>query len=92
MLRKLTGVPTTGKAAIVEVTHLKPPSTHTVLKWIYAVNRVRQLEIEYIVVDGGSTDGTVREIENFANEMKLKSEVEQRRFSSAGSSGRTRPG
>ena len=37
-------------------------------------------EIEYIVIDGGSTDGTAREIENFANEVKSKSEVEQRRF------------
>ena len=50
--KELTGVPTTGEAATVEVTHLKPPSTHTILKWIYAVNRVRQLEIEYIVVVG----------------------------------------
>ena len=38
-------------------------------------------EIEYIVVDGGSTDGTVCEIENFAKEVKAKSEVEQRSFS-----------
>ena len=37
-------------------------------------------EIEYIVIDGGSADGTAREIENFANEVKSKSEVEQRRF------------
>ena len=40
-----------------------------------------RLEIEHIVVDGGSTDGTVREIENFAKKVKSKSEVEQRRFS-----------
>ena len=40
------------------------------------------VEIEYIVVDGGSTDGTVREIENFAKKAKSKSEGEQRRFSS----------
>ena len=63
--KELTGVPTTGEAATVEVTHLKPPSTHTILKWVYAVNRVRQLEIEYIVVDGGSADGTVKEITNY---------------------------
>lgn len=37
--------------------------------------------IEYVVQDGGSADGTVREIENFANEVKAKPEVEQRRFS-----------
>ena len=36
--KELTEVPTTGEAATVEVTHLKPPSTHTILKWIYGVN------------------------------------------------------
>lgn len=36
--RELTGMPTTGEAATVEVTHLKSPSTHTILKKIYAVN------------------------------------------------------
>ena len=36
------------------------------------------IEIEHIVVDGGSTDGTVREIENFANEVGAKDEVESR--------------
>ena len=30
----------------------------------------RRIELEYLVVDGGSTDGTVREIENFAKELK----------------------
>ena len=40
----------------------------------------QRIEIEYIVVDGGSTDGTVREIEEFANEVKAKSEVGQRNF------------
>lgn len=35
---ELTGVPTTGEAATVEVTRLKPPSTHTILKRIYGVN------------------------------------------------------
>lgn len=36
--KELTGMPTTGEAATVEVTHLKSPSTHTILKLIYAVN------------------------------------------------------
>ena len=36
--KELTGVPTTGEAATVAVTHLTPPSTHTILKLIYAVN------------------------------------------------------
>ena len=30
----------------------------------------RRIELEYLVIDGGSTDGTVREIENFAKELK----------------------
>ena len=74
--KELTGVPTTGEAATVEVTRLKPPSTHTILKWIYGVNGGKGtgngeqgVEIEHIVVDGGSTDGTVREIEDFAKEV-----------------------
>ena len=33
------------------------------------------VEIEYIVVDGGSTDGTVEEIKNF--ELRIKNEVEK---------------
>ena len=77
--KELTGVPTTGEAATVEVTRLKPPSTHTILKWIYGVNErpavAKGLEIEYIVVDGGSTDGTVEEIKNF--ELRIKNEVEK---------------
>ena len=36
--KELTGMPTTGEAATVEVTHLKSPSTHTILKLLYAVN------------------------------------------------------
>lgn len=36
--KELTGMPTTGEAATVEVTHLKSPSTHTILKMLYAVN------------------------------------------------------
>ena len=36
------------------------------------------IEIEHIGVDGGSTDGTVREIETFANEVGAKDEVERR--------------
>ena len=36
--KELTGMPTTGEAATVEVTHLKSPSTHNILKKIYAVN------------------------------------------------------
>ena len=36
--KELTGMPTTGEAATVEVTRLKSPSTHTILKSIYAVN------------------------------------------------------
>ena len=71
--KELTGVPTTGEAATVEVTRLKPPSTHTILKWIYGVNErpavAKGLEIEYIVVDGGSTDGTVELIRAFAERM-----------------------
>ena len=39
------------------------------------------VEFEYIGVDGGSTDGTVREIENFAKKAKAKTEGEQRNFS-----------
>ena len=72
---ELTGVPTTGEAATVEVTHLKPPSTHTILKWIYAVNGMKGpgVEIEHIVVDGGSTDGTVEEVKR--NSEKVKSKV-----------------
>ena len=36
--KELTGMPTTGEAATVEVTRLKSPSTHNILKTIYAVN------------------------------------------------------
>ena len=46
------------------------------------------LEIEYIVVDGGSTDGTVCEIKNFAN--KVKGEIGRRNFSFAWVSERDR--
>lgn len=35
--KELTGAPTTGKAATVAVTNLKSPSTHTILKSLYAV-------------------------------------------------------
>ena len=70
--KELTGVPTTGEAATVEVTHLKPPSSRTILKWIYAVNRMRPLEIEHIVVDGGSSDGTVEVIKKFENEAEKR--------------------
>lgn len=45
------------------------------------VEGVERVEIEHIVVDGCSTDGTVREIENFAKKAKSKSEGEQRNYS-----------
>ena len=41
----------------------------------------QRIELEYIVVDGGSTDGTVREIENFEKKVKVSGEGEQRSFS-----------
>ena len=37
-----------------------------------ASQQAKDFEIEYIVVDGGSTDGTVRAIEDFANKAKVK--------------------
>ena len=36
--KELTEVPTTGEAATVKATRLNPPSTHTILKKLYAVN------------------------------------------------------
>ena len=39
------------------------------------------VEIEHIVVDGGSTDGTVREIEDFEKKVKANGEGEQRNYS-----------
>ena len=36
--KELTGMPTTGEAATVEVTHLKSPSAQTLLKLVYEVN------------------------------------------------------
>ena len=38
------------------------------------------VEIEYIVVDGGSTDGTVREIENFAKKVEVEGRGRERMF------------
>ena len=38
--KELTGLPTTGKAATVEVTNLKSPSTHSILKALYGVKGV----------------------------------------------------
>ena len=40
--KELTEVPTTGEAATVKATRLNPPSTHTILKKLYAVNGVER--------------------------------------------------
>lgn len=51
----------------------------TILDACESVVRQQGAEVEHIVVDGGSTDGTVEKIRAFAE--KAKSEVEPRRFS-----------
>lgn len=42
----------------------------TIATAMASVAAQRVVEVEYIIVDGGSMDGTVREIENFANEVR----------------------
>ena len=66
------------KVSIVTVCYNSAAVIRTALESVAAQ---KGAEVEHIVVDGGSTDGTVREIEDFANEMKSKSEVERRNCS-----------
>ena len=62
--KELTGLPTTGKAATVAVTNLKPPSTHTILKSIYTVKGVVRVihQLDVIIAGAGEARGSWREL------------------------------
>ena len=64
------------KISIITVCYNAARTIRDALESVAAQAQGSGVEIEHIVVDGGSTDGTVREIEDFAKKVKVKGEGE----------------
>ena len=69
------------KVSIITVCRNSEKTIRSTLESVFGQRRVLQIdgskfEVEYIVIDGASTDGTVREIGEFAGQAKAKGEGE----------------
>ena len=62
------------KISIITVCYNAARTIRDALESVAAQAQGSGVEIEHIVVDGGSTDGTVREIEDFAKKVKGEGE------------------
>ena len=69
------------KISIITVCYNAARTIRDALVSVAAQAQGSGVEIEHIVVDGGSTDGTVREIEDFAKKVKVKGEGEEWNYS-----------